>query len=125
MEASSELQPRQRGGGDTTRMQPSPRPFTLSTLSARAAACLALLALALGCQAATAAARSWAVLHLSSTLKLQWLGNVFAHLLRLPLRRLKNIVDRSRNATCGVPCLPDQQTLSCRLGLHLGQRAVF
>jgi ATP-binding cassette subfamily B protein RaxB len=36
-------------------------------------------------QAATAAARSWAVLHLSSTLKLQWLGNVFAHLLRLPL----------------------------------------
>jgi len=36
-------------------------------------------------QAATAAARSWAVLHLSSTLKLQWLGNVFAHLLRLPM----------------------------------------
>ena len=36
-------------------------------------------------QAATAAARSWAVLHLSSTLKLQWLVNVFAHLLRLPL----------------------------------------
>lgn len=36
-------------------------------------------------QAMTSAARSWAVLHLSSTLKLQWLGNVFAHLLRLPL----------------------------------------
>jgi ATP-binding cassette subfamily B protein RaxB len=36
-------------------------------------------------QAATAAARSWAVLHLSSTLKLQWLANVFAHLLRLPM----------------------------------------
>lgn len=36
-------------------------------------------------QAGTAAARSWAVLHLSSTLKLQWLGNVFAHLLRLPM----------------------------------------
>lgn len=36
-------------------------------------------------QSATAAARSWAVLYLSSTLKVQWLGNVFAHLLRLPL----------------------------------------
>lgn len=36
-------------------------------------------------QSATAAARSWAVLHLSSTLKLQWLGNVFAHLLKLPM----------------------------------------
>src|SRR5512134_2881236 len=36
-------------------------------------------------QAATAAIRSWAVLHLSATLNLQWLGNVFAHLLRLPL----------------------------------------
>lgn len=36
-------------------------------------------------QAVAAAARSWAVLHLSSTLKLQWLGQVFAHLLRLPL----------------------------------------
>ena len=29
--------------------------------------------------------RSWAVLHLSSTLNLQWLGNVFAHLMRLPV----------------------------------------
>lgn len=36
-------------------------------------------------QAVAAAARSWAVLHLSSTLKLKWLGQVFAHLLRLPL----------------------------------------
>ncbi len=36
-------------------------------------------------QAVTAAIRSWAVLHLSATLNLQWLGNVFAHLLRLPL----------------------------------------
>ncbi len=36
-------------------------------------------------QAGTAALRSWAVLHLSATLKLQWLGNVFAHLLQLPL----------------------------------------
>jgi len=36
-------------------------------------------------QVATAAFRSWAVLHLSATLNLQWLGNVFAHLLRLPL----------------------------------------
>ncbi len=36
-------------------------------------------------QALAAAGRSWAVLHLSASLKLQWLGNVFAHLLRLPM----------------------------------------
>ena len=36
-------------------------------------------------QAATAAARSWAVLALSTSLNLQWLVNVFAHLLRLPV----------------------------------------
>jgi ATP-binding cassette subfamily B protein RaxB len=36
-------------------------------------------------QATTAAARSWAVLVLSATLNLQWLVNVFAHLLRLPV----------------------------------------
>jgi ATP-binding cassette subfamily B protein RaxB len=31
------------------------------------------------------ALRSWAVLYLSASLHLQWLGNVFAHLMRLPL----------------------------------------
>ena len=36
-------------------------------------------------QVATAAARSWAVLVMSATLNLQWLLNVFAHLLRLPV----------------------------------------
>ncbi len=36
-------------------------------------------------QVATGALRSWAVLHLSATLSLQWLGDVFAHLLRLPV----------------------------------------
>ncbi len=36
-------------------------------------------------QVATGAIRSWAVLHLSTTLNLQWLGNVFAHLMRLPV----------------------------------------
>jgi len=36
-------------------------------------------------QAGTAALRSWAVLHLSATLNLQWLANVFAHLMRLPV----------------------------------------
>lgn len=36
-------------------------------------------------QVATGALRSWAVLYLSSTLNLQWLGNVFAHLMRLPV----------------------------------------
>ena len=34
---------------------------------------------------ATGAIRSWAVLHLSTTLNLQWLANVFAHLMRLPV----------------------------------------
>ena len=42
-------------------------------------------ALLVAIQVATAAIRSWAVLHLSATLNLQWLGNVFSHLLRLPL----------------------------------------
>ncbi len=36
-------------------------------------------------QVGTGAIRSWAVLHLSTTLNLQWLANVFAHLMRLPV----------------------------------------
>ena len=32
-----------------------------------------------------AAGRSWAVLHLSNSLKLQWQGRVFSHLMRLPM----------------------------------------
>jgi ATP-binding cassette subfamily B protein RaxB len=36
-------------------------------------------------QVAAGAIRSWAVLHLSSTLNVQWMANVFAHLLRLPV----------------------------------------
>lgn len=36
-------------------------------------------------QVATGAVRSWAVLVLSATLNLQWLSNVFAHLMRLPV----------------------------------------
>ena len=36
-------------------------------------------------QVGTSAIRSWAVLHLSTTLNLQWLANVFAHLMRLPV----------------------------------------
>ena len=36
-------------------------------------------------QVGTAAIRSWAVLHLSTTLNLQWLANVFSHLMRLPV----------------------------------------
>ena len=36
-------------------------------------------------QVGAAALRSWAVLYLSATLNVQWLGNVFAHLMRLPL----------------------------------------
>jgi ATP-binding cassette subfamily B protein RaxB len=37
-------------------------------------------------QAAVAAARSWMVAVLGQTLHLQWAGNLFAHLVRLPLR---------------------------------------
>lgn len=36
-------------------------------------------------QVTAGALRSWAVLYLSSTLSLQWLGNVFAHLMHLPV----------------------------------------
>ena len=36
-------------------------------------------------QVGAGAIRSWAVLHLSSTLNIQWLSNVFAHLMRLPV----------------------------------------
>lgn len=49
-----------------------------------------LLLLALGfallmvIQAAVSLARSWVVLLMASHLGLQWSGNVFAHLLRLP-----------------------------------------
>ena len=42
-------------------------------------------ALLVGIQVLTAAGRAWAVLVLSATLNLQWLLNVFAHLLRLPV----------------------------------------
>jgi ATP-binding cassette, subfamily B, bacterial CvaB/MchF/RaxB len=36
-------------------------------------------------QVATGTLRSWAVLYLSATLNLQWLSNVFAHLMQLPM----------------------------------------
>jgi len=36
-------------------------------------------------QVATGAVRSWAVLYLSASLNLQWLGHVFGHLMRLPV----------------------------------------
>jgi len=42
-------------------------------------------ALLVALQVVTAAARSWAVLVMSATLNLQWLVNVFVHLLRLPV----------------------------------------
>lgn len=64
---------------------------------------LSLLALAFGAllllQVATGWVRGAAVLHLSSRLGQQWMGNVFAHLLRLPLefferRQLADVVSR-------------------------------
>jgi ATP-binding cassette subfamily B protein RaxB len=50
-------------------------------------------------QVALAAVRSWGVLYLSTTLNLQWLANVFSHLLRLPVsyfekRHLGDVVSR-------------------------------
>lgn len=56
--------------------------------------CLALLL-----QVASGVLRGWAIVHLSSRLGFQWLANVFAHLLRLPLdffekRHLGNITSR-------------------------------
>lgn len=50
-------------------------------------------------QVAIGALRSWAVLQLSASLNLQWLSNVFTHLLRLPLawfekRHLGDILSR-------------------------------
>ncbi len=50
-------------------------------------------------QAAISALRSWVVLYLGTTLNLQWLANVFSHLLRLPVsyfekRHLGDVVSR-------------------------------
>jgi ATP-binding cassette subfamily B protein RaxB len=50
-------------------------------------------------QVALSALRSWVVLYLGTTLNLQWLANVFSHLLRLPVsffekRHLGDIVSR-------------------------------
>ena len=50
-------------------------------------------------QVSIAALRSWLVLYLSTTLNLQWLANVFSHLLRLPVsyfekRHLGDVVSR-------------------------------
>jgi len=50
-------------------------------------------------QVGLAAIRSWIVLYLSTTLNLQWLANVFSHLLRLPVsyfekRHLGDVVSR-------------------------------
>lgn len=67
---------------------------------------LALLALGFGllvlCEQATAALRSWLVMHFETTLSLQWHANVFAHLLRLPVpyfekRHLGDVVSRFRS----------------------------
>jgi ATP-binding cassette subfamily B protein RaxB len=67
---------------------------------------LTLLALGFGLlvvsEQATAALRSWLVLHFETTLRLQWHANVFAHLLRLPVpyfekRHLGDIVSRFKS----------------------------
>src|SRR5690606_9808964 len=64
---------------------------------------LAVIALGFGLvlllRAATGLLRGWAILHLSMHLGLQWMGNVFSHLLKLPLdffekRHLGDITSR-------------------------------
>ncbi len=55
--------------------------------------------LALLLQAGITALRGWSIIYLSSRLGLQWMGNVFAHLLKLPLdffqkRHLGDVVSR-------------------------------
>src|SRR5262249_48924220 len=50
-------------------------------------------------QVALTAVRSWVVVYLSTTLNLQWVANVFTHLLRLPVsyfekRHLGDVVSR-------------------------------
>ena len=64
---------------------------------------LAVIALGFGLvlllRTGTSLLRGWAILHLSTRLGLQWLGNVFAHLLKLPLdffekRHLGDITSR-------------------------------
>ena len=56
-------------------------------------------ALLLALQVATSVLRGWALLHLGARLSQQWVGSVFAHLLRLPLdwferRQLGDVVSR-------------------------------
>lgn len=67
---------------------------------------LTLLGLGFGllvlCEQATAALRSWLVMHFETTLNVQWHANVFAHLLRLPVpyfekRHLGDVVSRFRS----------------------------
>jgi ATP-binding cassette subfamily B protein RaxB len=67
---------------------------------------LALLGLGFGLlvlfEQATAALRAFVILHLETTMNVQWHGNVFAHLLRLPLpyfekRHLGDLVSRFRS----------------------------
>jgi ATP-binding cassette, subfamily B, bacterial CvaB/MchF/RaxB len=64
---------------------------------------LALLAIGFGLvmliQTAIGCARSWVVMYMASHLNVQWLGNVFGHLIRLPMvyfekRHLGDIVSR-------------------------------
>ncbi len=60
--------------------------------------------LLLAIQTAIGAARSWVLLYLSTALNLQWLANVFSHLLRLPVsyfekRHLGDVVSRFHSVT--------------------------
>ena len=49
-------------------------------------------------------ARGWVLIHLTTTLNLQWVSSTFAHLLRLPMgwfekRHLGDVVSRSAAST--------------------------
>jgi ATP-binding cassette subfamily B protein RaxB len=97
---------------------------------------LALLALAfaglLALQVATSALRGWTLLHLTARLGSQWAGNVFAHLMRLPVafferRQLADVVSRmgsvqalQRGLTTGaVEAVVDGLTAAATLAMML------
>src|SRR5258706_7672327 len=84
-------------------------------------------------QVGLSALRSWMVLYLGTTLNLQWLANVFSHLLRLPVsyfekRHLGDVVSRfgavntiQRTLTSGfVGALIDGVMAIATLGMMLG-----
>ena len=61
-------------------------------------------------QAGTSGDRAWAVLVLSATLNLQWLANVFAHLMRLPVEWFE--APHRRHLVALLRCSRSRRTLT-------------